>query len=76
MALDGGPVTAVMAQAIRSQLSTAIAPMEGRNACVRDRHEGDAIVAEATVDGVAQPTLNQRYIWVAPEDGWKVGQAP
>lgn len=59
----GGPVKAEMEQAIRTQLAASMAPLEG-------------MLAEATVDGVAQPKLNQRYLWVAPEDGWKVGPAP
>ncbi|MET0892947.1 MAG: hypothetical protein ABWY01_05195 [Pseudoxanthomonas sp.] len=78
MALEGGPVKAEMEQAIRTQLAASMAPLEGRNAFPRSRPQGDALLAEATVDGVAQPKpkLKQRYLGVAPEDGWKVGPAP
>jgi hypothetical protein len=74
MTMDGGPVNAAMEQAIRTQIVASIAPMEGKNACARDKADGDVIVAEATLDGVARPELNQRYIWVKPEDGYKIGQ--
>ena len=74
ISMDGGPVNAAMEQAIRSQIGASITPMEGKNACARDKAEADVIVAEATLDGVARPELNQRYIWVKPEDGYKIGQ--
>jgi hypothetical protein len=48
--------------------------MEGKNACVRGKAEGGVSVAEATLDGVVRPELDQRYIWVEPGDGWKIGQ--
>ena len=74
MTMDGGPVNSAMEQAIRTQILASIAPMEGKKACARDKAEGDILVAEATLDGVAKPELNQRYIWVKPEDGYKLGQ--
>ena len=74
LSMDGGPVNAAMEQAIRSQVVASLAPMEGKNACARDKVDGDVILAEATLDGVARPELNQRYIWVKPEDGYKLGQ--
>lgn len=74
MAMDGGPVNSAMEQAIRAQVGASVAPMEGKKACSVDKTDGDVLVAEATLDGVARPELNQRYIWVKPEDGYKIGQ--
>lgn len=74
MAMDGGPVNAAMEQAIRTQILASIAAMEGKKACARDKADGDVLVGETTLDGVARPELNQRYIWVKPEDGYKLGQ--
>lgn len=74
MTMDGGPANPEIEQAIRAQILPSITPMEGKNACTRYKAEGGVSVAEATLDGVARPELNQRYIWVEPGDGWKIGQ--
>jgi hypothetical protein len=74
MTVDGEPANAETQQAIRAQILPSIATMEGKNACVRGKAEGGVSVAEATLDGVVRPELDQRYIWVEPGDGWKIGQ--
>lgn len=72
--MDGAPANEAMSQAILAQLGGAIAPLAGKKACGHDVKEGDVIVAHAIVDGAAMPALDQRFIWVSPADGYKLGQ--
>lgn len=72
--MDGAPANEAMAQAVLSQLGAAIQPLAGKKACGSDSKEGDVIVAKAIVDGAPMPALDQRFIWVKPEDGYKLGQ--
>lgn len=74
LAMAGGEVNAAMDQAIRSQMLGAIESLEGKKACGIDKPEGDVMLAEVNVDGVARPELTQRFIWVKPDEGYKVGQ--
>ena len=71
--VDGKPADAATSEAIKGQILAAVASMEGKNACSRDKAEGNVMLAEMTLDGAARPDLNQRYIWVSPTDGYKLG---
>jgi hypothetical protein len=68
------PVNATMDQAIKSQLVASVEALDGTKGCGRDHADGDIMVAEMTVDGVARPELTQRFIWVKPDEGYKIGQ--
>jgi hypothetical protein len=72
--LDGKPADASVAEAVKAQMLPALASMEGKNGCSRERAEGGLQVAEITLDGVARPELTQRLIWVKPDQGYKLGQ--
>lgn len=72
--MAGAPVNDTMDQAIKSQLVGSVEALNGKKGCGRDRADGDIMVAEMTVDGTARPELTQRFIWVNPEEGYKIGQ--
>ncbi|UZK66956.1 hypothetical protein [Sphingomonas sp. M1-B02] len=72
--VDGKPADAATAEAIKGQVLGAIASMDGKNGCARDRVDGDLVAVEVTLDGVARPELNQKISWVKPEEGYKIGQ--
>jgi len=74
LAMDGGAVNSAMDQAIRAQMGAAIAPLDGKKACSTEKADGDVLLAQATIDGVARPELTQKFIWVSPDEGYKIGQ--
>ena len=62
--MNGAPMDTAMADGIRAQVLAAVAPMDGKNGCSKERAEGGVTVSEVTLDGVARPELTQRFIWV------------
>jgi len=72
--VDGKPADAATSQAIGAQILAAVSGMDGKKACSRDRMEGDFLVEDVTLDGVARPEMTQKFIWVKPADGYKIGQ--
>ena len=71
--MNGAPMDETMAATIRPQVTAAIAPMVGKKGCSIERTEGDMIVSEVTLDGVAHPEMTQKLIWVSPSDGYTLG---
>ena len=67
----GRPVAPAMASMIRAQVSAAFAQI-GKEACTTYTPQGDGLLAQVAVDGVARPELNQPVIWVSPSDGYVV----
>ncbi len=70
--VNGQAIGGQSADALRQQLRQALAPVLEREVCTRYAPDGDALAATATLDGVAQPALSQRVIWVSQSDGWRV----
>jgi hypothetical protein len=52
---------------LRSQLGPAFAPVLNKEICTAYPKDGDDLKAEATMEGVAQPST--KVIWVKPDDG-------
>lgn len=71
--MNGAPMDESLAAGVRSQVATMIAPMAGKKGCSRERPEGDMLVSEVTVDGVAKPEMTQKVIWISPTDGYTLG---
>jgi len=71
--MNGAPMDESMAASIRPQVTAAIAPMVGKKGCSREHAEGDMLVSEVTLDGVAHPEMTQKLIWVSPSDGYTLG---
>lgn len=45
----------------------------GKKACSRVRPDGDLLLQKSEVDGVSRPDLMMRFIWVDPEEGYRLG---
>ena len=73
LTMNGAPMDEAMAGAIRPQITAALAPMAGKKGCSHERPDGDMIVSEVTLDGVAHPEMTQRLIWVSPSAGYSLG---
>lgn len=73
ISIEGAPADAVTGEAIRSQLLSAIATLDGKKACSHIVPEGEVLRIDVTVEGTARPDLTQRAIWVRPDEGYKLG---
>jgi hypothetical protein len=71
--MNGTPMDEAIASSIRPQVAAAIAPMAGKKGCSRERPEGDMVISEVTLDGVAHAEMTQKLIWVSPSDGYTLG---
>jgi len=73
--IDGAAASPEQTAKLRAQI---IAVFEkgifGHEICTAYVPDGDGFIAKATIDGVAQPKMDQRVIWVAPKDGYRVGR--
>ncbi len=72
--VDGQPAAAKDAEMLRGQVARAYAPQLGHEVCTRFETAEDHLMARAFIDGQAHPELDQRVIWVAPSEGYKVAQ--
>ena len=57
---------------LRQKMEAAIQGMIGHEVCTAYIPDSGALLAKATVDGVPQPTMDQRVIWVSSADGYSV----
>jgi hypothetical protein len=71
--MDGNPVDEGTANMIRTQVSAALAAMDGKTGCSTARADGDMLALDVTVDGAPRPEMSQKAIWVKPSDGYKLG---
>ena len=69
--IEGAPATAEQTNALRVQMRARMAPMEGEicSAYVRD---GDGFTSTGYFNGRRHSGLDDRMIWVRPEDGYTV----
>ena len=74
LSVNGTAMTEEQAGPIKAQILAAVTPMDGKKACSTYKAEGDMLSSETSLDGVAHPEMNQKLIWVKPEDGFKLGQ--
>jgi hypothetical protein len=70
---DGVALAPALETSIRERLMLMLQPLAGRKRCYRDKVDGDGIVSDITVDGLVRADMNQRALWVSPEDGWAPG---
>lgn len=70
--LDNRPADTAQTSTLRQQMQSAMKGLFGREICTAYGHDGGSLLAKVTVDGVPQPTMGQRVIWVSPSDGYKV----
>jgi hypothetical protein len=67
-----GPATSAQAAKLRQKMLAAQKGVFGREICTAYVTEGDALIAKASVDGVSEPAMDQRVMWVSPSDGFAV----
>jgi hypothetical protein len=70
--IDNKPATAEQTAGLVQSLETAEASILGKEICTAYVPDGDALLAKATVGGVAQPDV-QHVIWISDADGYTLG---
>jgi hypothetical protein len=70
---DGAPLASGVEASVRQRLMLSLQPLAGRKRCYRDRPDGDGLVSSVTIDGLVRTEMNQRAIWVSPEEGYAPG---
>ncbi len=58
---------------LRQAILSGWAALIDHTVCVGYVADGSQFVAHTAFDGLPRPNLDQRMMWVSPEDGWKVG---
>ena len=69
---DGRPANAAQTAALRAEMKASLAATFGHETCSAYVPNGQTLLATSTLDGVPQPAADQKMIWVAPADGWRV----
>jgi hypothetical protein len=69
-----GDATANAAQTtmLRQQMAAAQKGIFGHEVCTNYIPQGDVLVGKVYIDGVLQPAMDQKVVWVSPADGFKV----
>lgn len=57
---------------LRGAILNSWAAIVDHAVCVSFIPDGSQFIAHTALDGLPRPNLDQRMIWVAPKDGWKV----
>lgn len=70
---DGASLAPALETSVRQRVMLALQPLAGKKRCYRDRADGDGLISDVIVDGQVRAEMNQRAIWVSPEDGWAPG---
>jgi hypothetical protein len=71
--VDGLAAAPRQATNLRKRMLTAMRRFLGKKICTSYTPEGESLLATASVDGVPDPSLSQRVVWVSPADGYTVG---
>jgi hypothetical protein len=72
LTVNGHILTPEQAAPALAQISTAMAGIIGHDICTTYTDSGQGLIAKSTIDGAAQPAMDQPVKWVAPEDGYTV----
>ena len=70
---DGKPLGEQHTYFLRDKLEAALERFANREVCSAYLTQGVVIKAKSTLDGVDQPKFDQVFIWVSPQEGYKVG---
>lgn len=70
----GLPLAGAADREMRLEVLGSVQPLAGKKRCYTDRaDDGGDLRVMVTLDGVAQPQLNQTVAWIAPGEGYAVG---
>ncbi len=72
LTVNGQVLTPEQAAPALAQVSTAMASIEGRDICTTYVENNLNLTAKSSIDGVAQPAMDQAVKWVARADGYTV----
>jgi hypothetical protein len=72
LTLSSEAVPADKAAPFLEKVAQHLTPIIGHEICTVFVPAGDGFIAKASLDGQAQPAQDQKVIWVAPSDGYKV----
>jgi len=73
ISLEGRKLDESEAAGIRQLIATGLATIIDHRICTTYVPDGAGYVARATIEGTTTPPVEQKMIWVAPNDGYKVG---
>lgn len=72
--LNGAPADENTSAAVKSQLTAAVAALDGKATCSTIKPaESGLLLNELTVDGTVRADLSQKFIWVSEKDGYGLG---
>jgi len=72
--LNGAPADDATSGVVKSQLATAVSPLDGKVACSTFVPGEDGLfLNQVTLDGAIRSDLSQNFIWVSEEDGYTLG---
>ena len=71
--VNGAMPDAAQIASLRQAIVNGWAALIDHTVCVSYVADGSQFVAHTAFDGLPRPNLDQRMMWVSPEDGWKVG---
>lgn len=71
--VNGAPPDDAELARLRQAILTGWAALIDHTVCVSYVADGSQFVAHTAFDGLPRPNLDQRMMWVSPQDGWKVG---
>ena len=72
--VDGKPATAAQAGEIKERLLARMRDITGKRRCFIDQPAGGGIVSNVTIEGAVHPEMRQQVAWVAPSDGYAIGE--
>lgn len=72
ISVNGQKLADADAAPVRAQISTAMASIIGKRICTTYVPDGQQYIAKASIDGVAQPAMDQKVLWVDATDGFEV----
>ena len=71
--VGGQPADPTQATRLREAIRNAMKDIFDHQICTAYVPDGGVLLAKAIVDGVPRPALDQKVVWVAPDEGYKVG---
>lgn len=72
LTISGRVLPADQAAPVLSRIADAMQPIMGKQICTTYVHDTGVLIAHATINGVAQPDMDQTVKWVKPSDGYTV----
>jgi len=69
----GGKLTAQQVDVLRTRIKARLQQYFNRETCQQVYEDAGGLVMLARVNGVQDPSLTLRFVWISPKDGYRVG---